>query len=561
MSESIKKILLAMLALLTASANAQRIISVEPDAIYYNGKVVTVDAGDNILEAFAIRGDRFVAVGTNAEVKSLAGPMTRYINLEGHTVIPGLMDNHNHQYHVALLSLRGLEMQGTGSLEEMLSRLRQAAAAARQGETLYTTMNWDADNYPEGRGPTRRELDAIATDRPIVVIADRGRLHVNSAALDALGLSRGSRPPPLITLGRNDTGELNGLISGQPAAVMQLSAGVVPQPTLDEKKGLIKEMQSRQNAMGLTGIRDLQLYPDVMLAYFDLWREGALTLRVSMGLELNAGEEDRLAQMLSTWGVGSGFGDVWLRLDGIAEYNPGHMMREPYTDTGEIGESRLPEADFTEAIRLMNRHGWRPSIHVVGDRSLDLVLDAYEAADRERIIREKRWVVEHILLVHPGQMDRIKRLGVVVSAQYQPYTRATSMLREWGRERLDAALPMRDLLDRGIIVSGGSDWPGFPNNPFLNIYYYVTRDTLQQGVIGADQKISRMEALRVLSLNNAFLTFDEDQKGSIEPGKLADFLVLSEDILTVPAERIREIRPLATYTGARKVYSRHEGRF
>jgi predicted amidohydrolase YtcJ len=264
-----------------------------------------------------------------------------------------------------------------------------------------------------------------------------------------------------------------------------------------------------------------------------------------------------MARTLSAWGVGPGFGDEWMRIDGIAEYNPGEQVRDPYVDRDgrEVGELRLTEARFREAILTMNRYGWRPAIHITGDRTLDMVLDAYEAADREHSIRDRRWIVEHIPLVHPDQMQRMKRLGVVVSAQFQPYASAEAMLRRLGRDRTERAVPMRELLDAGLVVSGGSDWPGAPNNPFVNIAYYVTRQTLHAGVVGAAQRISRLEALRVMTLNNAYLTFEEHLKGSIEAGKLADFVILSDDLLTVPDDRLIAITPVATYVGGRCVFA------
>jgi hypothetical protein len=527
-----------------------------PDAIFYNGKVITVGSTPG-AEAVAVRAGRFVAVGSNASVRSLAAPSTRLVDLRGHAVVPGLIDNHNHQYHVALLSLRGIDVTNARSLDELLAGLRKAAAVQTAG-TLFTRTGWTPDTFPEKRGPSRQELDAITLERPIVVFASRGRLHVNSAALDRLGYKAGHLVVDGVTAGTDATGAFDGVLSGSPARVLNLSARVVPPPSLDEQKRLIAAIQSQQHAMGLTGIRELQIHPDVMRAYFELWRDGALTLRTSVGLEFNAGEEDRIEQTLAAWGVGPGFGDEWLRLDTIAEYNPGEQLRQPYADRpgNDVGVLRVPEARFRQGILAINRHGWRPSIHITGDRTLDLVLDAYEAADAERSIKDRRWVVEHIPLVHADQIQRMKRLGVVVSAQFQPYAGADAMVRRLGRERAERALPMRDLLDSGLVVSGGSDWPGAPNNPFVNIYYYVTRQTRQLGPLGAAQKISRPEALRVMTLNNAYLTFEERIKGSIEPGKLADFVVLSDDLLTVPENRIPSIQPLATYVGGRQVYSK-----
>lgn len=552
-----------LMVLAFTTPSAQRMLPAAPDAVFHNGQIITVDAESHVSQAMAIRGGRIMAVGGSAEVRALAGPNTRFIDLAGHAVVPGLIDNHNHQYHVALLTLRGVDLQDAGSLAAMLARLREAAAAAPRGETVFTTTGWDPAVFPEKRAPTRQELDSAAPDHPLVVYASRSLLHVNTAALKALGFTRAAEVVDNVTVGTDAAGQPDGVLTGSPANVLKLSAKVVPPPTLDEKKALIRTVQAEQHAMGLTGIRELQLHPDVMRAYFELWRERALTMRTSMGLELNAGEEDRLDEMIGPWGVGPGFGDEWLRIDGIAEYNPGEQVREPFADgTGtDVGELRLPEARFREAILQINRLGWRPAIHVSGDRTLDLVLDAYEAADRERSIRDRRWIVEHIPLVHPDQMERMKRLGVVVSAQFQPYARVRTMTRRWGPQRTERAVPMRELLDYGLIVSGGSDWPGAPNNPFVNIYYYVTRNTRDMGPIGTAQKISRQEALRVMTLHNAYLTFDEHIKGSIEPGKVADFVILSEDLLSVPDERILAIHPLATYVGGRKVYARPGGGF
>jgi len=553
------RILVIFCALLACSAVplSMQGPSAGPEAIYYNGKVVTVDASSAVAAAFAVTDGRFVAVGTSDQMRALAGKRTTLVDLHGRTVVPGLIDNHNHQYHVALLTLRGVDLQNVTSLSALLSRVREAAAGLPAGKTLFTTTGWSADRFPEKRGPSRSELDQISDNRAIVVYESRGRVYVNSPALKALGASRDTAVVARVNVGKDANGEPDGVLSGSPAAVLNLTARIVPAPDLDEMKSILTRIQVRQHAMGLTGIRDLQLSRDVMRAYFELWREGTLTLRTSVGLEVNAGEEVHLEALLNGWGVGVGFGDEWLRIDCIAEYNPGEQLREPYVDRpgAEVGELRLPVDSFKQAILTINRAGWRPAIHISGDKTLDIVLDAYAAADRERSIRNRRWVVEHIPLVHPDQMKRMKELGVVVSAQFQPYGSGTEMIKRFGRGRAERAVPMRELLDAGLVVSGGSDWPGAPNNPFVNIYYYVTRNTREAGPLGVAQKISRQEALRVMTLNNAFITFEERIKGSIEAGKLADFVVLSDDLLTVPEQRILEITAIATYVGGKQVFA------
>ena len=537
--------------------------SAAPDEIFYNGKIVTVDPSFRIQEAFAVQGEKFFAVGSSSEVQALAGPATCRTDLRGHTVIPGLMDNHNHQHHAGLVFLRGADLRGVPSLEELLNRIRQQAARAPSGRVIYGSMGWNPNEFPERRPPTRQDLDEAAPNYPVVVYQARGLARLNTAALRLAGFSRDRNTIGRATALKDSSGELTGVLTGSPSAILNPTTDISPL-TLDEAKEHILEIQRRQHAVGLTSIRDLQIRPDAMRAYFDLWREGRLTLRVSMGLELNPEDVDQLADWLRNWGVGTGFGDHWLRLDGIAEFNPGNdNFREPplTPGDGDGSEFRVPVEKYRQAILLMNRMGWRPSPHVNSDGGLDQVLDAYEAADRERSIRDKRWIVEHIPLVHPDQMERMKRLGVMVSAQMQPYRGAANMVRQLGRERAERAVPMREMLDHGLIVSSGSDWPNPLHNPFANLYFYVTRDTLQLGPFGITQKISRAEALRVATLNNAYLTFEEKIKGSIEAGKLADFLILSADIMTIPEDQIPAIQPLATYVGGRKVFARERSGF
>jgi len=252
-----------------------------------------------------------------------------------------------------------------------------------------------------------------------------------------------------------------------------------------------------------------------------------------------------------------------LRLDSVGEFPvdgiPNNAyLREPHADLPgkNLGVIRLTPERLRQAMFTIDRYGWRPAIHITGDRALDNVLDAYEAVNAVSPIREKRWIVEHIPLVHPEQMERLAKMGVLVSAQFGPYNGAEGMISSWGKERADRAVPIRELLDHHLLVSAGSDLPGSgTSNPMVAFYFYVTRKTGKGTVSGESQKISREEALRLATVNNAYMTFEEDMKGSIEPGKLADFLILSADILTVPEDQILSLHPLATYVGGVKVYS------
>lgn len=524
------RFVLAVVSVLLASVvtSGQRGLAT-PDAVFLNGKVITVDANFTIQQAFAIQADRFVAVGTNERVRALASRSTRVVDLRGRTVIPGLGDNHNHLYDSARIMRRGLSLDGVTSTAEALDRIRLGVTAARDGEVVFTTVF----RLP-GATLSIQELDTISTTVPIVVPRDRLSASLNSAALRRAGVTRESpvfRSVPLPTDGQ---GNLTGQTPLPYGATLALLESIVPAMTDEEEERLLLAAIRERHAVGLTSIRDLNLYPRAMRASMRLRRQVLLTLRVSMGLLVS---DDIKA--LAEWGLGPTFGDEWLRIDSIGEV-PG-----PIAARSQV---------FTNVALTANRYGWRlsPGVHG-GSRALDVALDAFEASDRERTIVGRRWVLEHVPVVTPTQLDRIARLGVVASVQYLGYAGDPSDERDGSM-----APPVRSLIDRGVIVSAGSDFQNGPtssDNPFIPIYFYVTRKTSSGQILDPSQKISRAEALRVSTYNYAYTTFEEKLKGSIESGKLADFLILSDDVLTVPEEKILSIRPLATYVGGRQVYS------
>jgi len=502
-----------------------------PDAIFINGKVITVDAPFNLQQAFAIQADRFVAVGTNERVRALAGRSTRVVDLRGRTVIPGLGDNHNHLYDSARIMRRGLSLDGVISSAEALDRIRIGVAAAHDGDVVFTTVF----RLP-GATLSIQELDAISTTVPIVVPRNRLSAWLNTAALRRAGVTRESPVFQGVPVPTDSKGNLTGQTPAPLGATIALLESIVPAMTDEEEERLLRAAIRERHAVGLTSIRDLNLFPRAMRAYMRLRREGALTLRVSMGLAVGA--DDKIEETLAAWGLAPTFGDEWLRVDSIGE------VPTPVAARSQV---------FTNVALVANRYGWRlsPGVHG-GSRDLDVALDAYEAADQERTIVGRRWVLEHVPAATRTQIDRIARLGVVASVQYLGYAGGPSDERD-----VNLAPPVRSLIDRGVIVSAGSDFQNGPtssDNPFIPIYFYVTRKTGSGQIVDPSQKISRAEALRVSTYNYAYTTFEEKLKGSIEPGKLADFLILSDDVLTVPEEKILSIRPLATFVGGRQVY-------
>jgi predicted amidohydrolase YtcJ len=546
---------LALFIVAAAGASGQPGNLSTPDTIFYNGKIVTVDAGSSIQQAFAVKGEEFLAAGTTAKIRALAGKNTRLVDLRGSTVIPGLADDHHHVYASARVTWRGVDMVGVTTLAEMSNRLRQAVAKVKPGETVFTTVGW---RIPDGR-PNRQDLDQISMNSPVVAVRGRrGAATLNTAALKAAGITREHPSFEGAKVPTDSTGEPNGEAPGYPQAMLLLDK-LIPPPSPEEEVELIIRGQREQNSLGLTSMRELTLWPSAMRAYSELWRQGKLTLRVSMQLDLPF--DDRALADLTGWGVGPGFGDHWLRLDSIGE--------EPYPPL-------TPLKKFIDIAIAANRLGWRfaphinasPTTNFSADEVLNATLLAYEAVDRDRSIRDKRWVMEHIPFATPDQLDRLAKLGVVVSLQAAGYNGGyEAAVRAVGKERAERQTPIRDMLDRHMIVCAGSDFGGpnpdeaLPNNPFKYFYYYVTRKTMDGRLLGPEEKISRAEALRLFTVNSAYATFEEKVKGSIEAGKLADFVILSQDIMTVPDDKILATRVLATYVGGRKVFSAENTNF
>jgi len=525
----------ALSALTIVAAAEPTNVIVRPDAVFVNGKVITVDSRFTVQQGFAVRGDTFFAVGTNERVRKLAGNGTRIIDLHGRTVIPGLGDNHDHVYDSAKVMLRGLDVGSAGSKADALELIRQAVANAPPGQTVFTT----ALQLPSDQRPiTRQELDAISTTVPIVVPRTRrGAASLNIAALHLAGVTRETPVFAGVPVPTDSNGDLTGQTPSSGEAALLLLDRVLPLTDDEEEAFLLKAVRQRA-AVGLTSVRDLNLSPRAMRAYVRLRRKGALTLRVGMGLIL--WDATKVETTLANWGVDAGFGDEWLRVDSISEA-PSPVVP---------GVNRQL---FTKVALAANRYGWRLAPHIGTSASLDVALDAYEAADREQPIRDKRWVLEHVPFATSSQMDRIARLGVVVTAQYAGYNEIPVQAQAG-----TGPAPMRELLDHHVVVSGGSDFVdenGPSDNPFIPIYFFVTRKTRTGAVRDPEQKISRAEALRVSTYNFAYTTFEEARKGSIEPGKLADFVILSDDVLTVPEEQILAIHALATYVGGRQVYT------
>ena len=544
--------------LATAALSAQRPLLPRPpapDLVLFNGKVITVDRGFTVHQAVAIIGDRIMAVGNDDQMRTVAGPATRMIDLKGLSVIPGLMDNHLHGAGGG----PGVDLSRARSLDDVEAALRIRVAAAKPGDVIVSNSDWHEAQLKEQRLPLRDDLDRIAPQNPVVLVRGGHEYIVNSAALTLWDVTETTAEPAGGRITRYADGRLNGELVDTAKSLVRLPPPPTrtPQQQIDDRIASYKKL----NEAGLTGIR----HPGISIAEYRMLQEmqkrGQLTIRINALLRpaIGAGGVD---PALAASGIRQNEGDGLLRVGGIKLAVDGgfegglmrDLYEQPWDENGTFrGLQTIDTERYVAAVRELNRQDWRVATHAVGDAAIDLVLNAYERANTERSIVDRRWSIEHAFIGRPDHLPRMKALGVAVSAQNHLYLAGPSLVKYWGAARAGITTPVKMYLDSQVPVSSGTDAPVVPYPPLWTLYHFVTRDTITGGVLGADQKVTRQQALRMATINNAWLTMEERTKGSIEPGKLADLVILSEDPLTCPEQKLRDAKVLMTMVAGKVV--------
>jgi hypothetical protein len=521
---------------------------------------VTVDPAFRIAEAVAIAGGRFVAVGDDETVSALAGPGTRSIDLEGRTVIPGLADDHLHGAGGG----PGVDLSWTRSIQDVLDAIAERVAQTPAGGVVVTNSDWHEAQLAEQRLPLRRDLDLVSPEHPVVVVRGGHEYVLNSAALARWQIDASTPVPDGGRISRYPDGELDGELVD--AAKRYVTLPSPRERTRDEQLAAAVAEFETLHAAGLTSVRLAGISGEQYRLLEELHQRGQLTMRVNALLRPDGGlAPAAFEQTLDGWGLVQDQGDEWLRVGGVKLGVDGGFeggwMRGPYEppyDQGGMfrGLQTMPSDRYIEIVRRLNRRGWRVGTHAVGDAAIDLVLEAYEAANAEQTIVGRRWSLEHGFIAWPDQLARMRALELVISAQDHLYLAGPSLVRYWGARRAAMTTPVRSYLEAGLVVAGGTDAPVVPYSPIWALYHFVTRDTITGGIMGADQGVSREQALRLMTLNNAYLTFEEASKGSIEPGKLADLVVLSGDVMTCSDAELQDLVPVMTMVGGSIVYER-----
>ena len=550
---------LVIVAALTVNSAAFAQAPAPADIVFVNGKVFTADEADHVVQGFAVAGDRFVAAGTDGDVRRYVGPQTRVIDLKGRFVSPGITDDHFHNEGGG----PGVDLSHVRTLGELLTTVANAAAAAPVDTVIVSNSDWHEAQLKEQRLPTADEIEQAAPNKPVVLVRGGHEYILNTSALKKWNITKDTPVPAGGQISRNDAGELTGELFDEARTMVTLPR---PKPVgMDD----ILATQKAVAPYGMTALRIPGAYKGNMIDAYHLMKqaeaEGKLTLRWTVympGFSLRSAEAARKA--IESWGTHQGEGDDWVKVDGVklmvdGGFEGGHLSKpylEPYGKGGKFtGLTVSPPSAYTEVVRELSSRGWHVITHAVGDAALDEVLDAYAAADKDSSIKGKRWSVEHAFVSRPEQVARLKALDIAVSAQDHLYLAAPVLKKYWGWETASEVTPVKTYLDAGLLVAGGTDSPVVPFNPFWNLYHMASRDTISDGVYGEDQKIaSRPLLLKLVTLNYAKLIGEEKTRGSIEPGKLADFAVLSDDFLTAKPEAIRDMKALSTWVGGREVY-------
>lgn len=520
-----------------------------------NGKIWTGNLQQPEAQAMAISGDTIAAVGTDAEILKLGGGKLPIFDLMGRRVVPGFNDAHVH-FVQGGQSLTGPQLRYTKSPEEFRKTLGDFAHRQPWGRWI-TNGNWDNENWTDKAYPTHALIDPVTKHWPVYVSRMDGHMGLaNHIALEKAGIDKNTKDVPGGVIVRDAQGNPTGLLKD---AAQELVERVIPAPTRDEMRAAIKAAQAYANAQGVTSVQDMSAAPELVRVYAEMEHAGELTVRISGHQPLPHWQ--RLADV----GITADFGNRWLQLGGLKGFADGSvgagtaLFLKPYTDDPK--NSGIPSAELSDPkqmwrdIENADGAGLQIAIHAIGDKANRQILNFYERLEFVHGERDRRLRIEHAQHLTPNDIGRMASLHVIASVQpYQMIDDARWIERRIGPERAKTAYAFRSLQSAGVLLAFGSDWPVVPMSPLVAIYAAVTRCPLGDSHPWMpDQKISVADAVRAYTIGSAFASFDDEMKGSIRPGRLADFAILSDDIFSIDPMKIKDVKVEATVVGGRLV--------
>lgn len=546
------KFLMVLLLSVTSIATAQ----LHADAVFVNGKVWTVDPSNPEAEAVVVFNRRIVFVGSTKDAMKFAGSTTRVVDLTGKRMLPGFIDDHTH-FMSGGFQLQNVDLRHAASEEEFASMIKKRAEE-RPGKWI-TGGDWDHDNWKSGHIPKKELIDRFTPATPVFVNRYDGHMALaNSYVLKLAGITKDTPDPAGGTIVKDaKTGEPTGILKDE---AMSAVYRIIPEPSEEEMLAAARLALAEARKFGVTSIQDISSASDVR-TFRTLRDIGELTSRFYCRLPISEWEH------LALGGIQAPAGDEMIRIGSLKAFADGSLgsstalFFEPFSSdptTHGLATDILLDGRLEKWAAAADRARLQLSIHAIGDSANSLILDMYERIIRKNPAWDRRFRIEHAQHIAPGDFERFTKLGVIASAQpYHAIDDGRWAEKRIGRERCKTAYAFKTFLEKGVKLCFGSDWTVAPINPLLGIYAAVTRRTLDGVNPGGwfpEQKISVKQAIECYTINNAFAAFEENEKGSIVAGKLADFVVLSDDILALDPIKIESVTVVMTVLGGNIVY-------
>jgi predicted amidohydrolase YtcJ len=537
--------LVCLLALFAGAAQAQT-----ADTIFLDGRIVTFDSEP--AQALAVRDGRIAAIGRSAEIRKLAGPTTRLVDLAGRTVIPGLIDSHIHAIRAGLTYTTEVHWIGARSLAEALGRLRAAAQATPKGSWLVVAGGWIEGQFAEARRPTQAEIAAAAPDHHVYVQVLYSAVLLSTGGIEALGILNDAALASRLKVETDADGRPTGWIAADNRTISDLFDRL-PRPSLAQQVAGTRAFFRTLNGFGITGVLDPGGYNMPIEAYralFQVWRERALTIRVAYSLCAPRRDHELADFQALTAMLPQGFGDDWLKFNGIGENVTWGMYNND-------APTEAQKEQLYEALRWAAPRGLTATFHWHNNRSVGHLLDVLERVNRETPIAPLRWSIAHLNDASPESLERMRALGVGWLMQNAFYFRGEAFLGQRGADAIRLAPPIGTALRIGLRIGGGTDAHRVMDyNPFVSLQWMLDGRTVAgMPTRVADETPTRREALRIYTQGSAWFAHDDTRRGALAVGRLADLAVLTHDYLGVPAEEIGRIRSLLTMVGGRVVYA------
>ncbi len=546
--------------LTVSSAAAQTRPATPPaDVVVINARVYTADDARPLADAFAVREGKIAFVGSSREARTLAGATTRVVDLGGRTVIPGMVDAHAH-YSGLAQTLRTVDLVGVTSYEELIRRVAERAATLPKGSWV-EGRGWDQNLWADGQWPTHEQLSAAVPDHPVYLVRVDGHAAlVNSAAMRAASISAATTDPDGGLLLRGENNTPTGVLIDR---AQRIASAVIPPVGREQTRKSLLEAQSAMHRWGLTGVHDAGAGRAMIDLYEDIAKAGELELR----LYAMIGDDSAAIAHYFNVGPRSSLynGRVWVR--SIKLYSDGALgsrgaaLLEPYSDDPtNSGLLLSPPAHIQDVAERALQRGFQVNSHSIGDRGNRVVLDAYQNALDKFPVADHRFRIEHAQIIHYSDIPRFAELGVIPSMQASHQTSDMYWAgKRLGPERLLGAYAWRSLLNTGVIIPNGSDFPVEYVNPLISFHAAIARQDANDYPVGGwypDQRMTREEALKSMTLWPAYSAFQEQELGSLSVGKHADFVVLDQDIMRVAPELVLKTEVLSTWVGGKAVYER-----